>query len=244
MAGPQVSVLSVARFSARTVEGERMAWTVPIRHDVWAIDYCSFAGMHVRVEADGLRLGPVPRAPGTWHLYAPGTTYFEAADRPAAVVEKRWVLFRLAGDCPPLTGRPLTAVFDPDEVLLPLHTRMHALGVGGLGEALAVDGLMTAIVAHLVAGCRGEGDGLGRPFRLHPPGAATRRPPSLAERVDALVRARLRRPPSLAELARTLAMSPSSLSHRFKAEAGMGVIARCRLLRVEAARGLLLRPEA
>lgn len=46
-------------------------------------------------------------------------------------------------------------------------------------------------------------------------------------------------PTDLAALARSLGVSPSSLSHRFRAEAGEPVMARLRRLRVERALAML-----
>ncbi len=240
---PVVDVVTVACFAARIATGAPLAWHAPLSYDVWVLDYCRYPGFHMRVEAPGVPVEGFRRQSHTWHLYAPGTVYREAAERPDLVVDKRWVLFEMQGALPPLSDRPFLSAADPDGVLEPILLTMHELRTGGMGEALAARGLLLAMLGHLVAASHGPGDGVVTPYIVRRPGRE-QKDPTLRERVDAIVNARLRRPPSLAELAQTLHLSESSLSHRFKAEAGMGVIERVRFLRVEAARRLLLEPGA
>ncbi|MBA3685868.1 MAG: helix-turn-helix transcriptional regulator [Planctomycetes bacterium] len=240
---PVVDIRSVACFSARLAAGPPMTWGIPLHYDEWVLDFCRYPGLHVKVEAPGVPVEPWARQSHTWHLYAPNTVYHEAAERPDLVVDKRWVLFALEGALPPLSDRRFLSAIDPDGVLEPLIVTMHELRTGGIGEALASRGLLLAMLGHLIAASHGPGDGITTPYIVRRPGRA-QKDPTLRERVDTIVSARLRRPPSLAELAQTLHLSESSLSHRFKAETGMGVIERVRFLRVDAARRLLLEPEA
>ncbi len=222
-------------------------WLGPFRHGVWTLDYCGWLGMRVRVGRDGEVAPAAPRAPGTWHLYAPNTVYSERQDRPELRKEDMWLQFILGEPWPLISGRRFTVIADPEQRLAQ-HVRTIAAAErsGQPGHRVLSEGLLTAILGEILIAALGGGQSTrAGPWRVRSPQShAESRADRLLSRVDAVVTKRLASPPSLAELADALSVSVSSLSHRFKSETGMTVVERVRWLRVREARRRLALPGA
>ncbi len=219
-------------------------WTDWCRHDRWVLDHVDGAHMRCEVSSSDAPAGMFARDASVWHCYAPGTAYREQYQRPRALREWMWFFFIPRRDILPLTARTFSVIADGEGRLAGYCRTMFAHQQrGGAGSGIAVNGLLCAALAEIVAACDRGGDGsAAHPWRLggsHADGA-----PALLQRLDRAVSADLASPPSLAGLAATLGMSVSSLAHRFKAESGMTVVERVRWLRIREARRLLAQGES
>lgn len=202
----------------------------------------------MRVPAIGRDARDFPRRPGTWHLYAPETTFYEYYEWPERAANDGWVLFRLPGaqNRPARSGpapfrRRFSAFADPDDRLGHVVREMYAVQQRGEpAREVLLHGLLQSALGELAMAARRGGRGTPEdPFRIRGPGAAAE--PGLLGQVDAVVLRALADPPGLDELAERLHLSVSSLAHRFPRETGMTVVERIRWLRVREARRLLAR---
>jgi AraC-like DNA-binding protein len=221
-------------------------WYGPFRWPTWVIDWCGYGGQRTSVIAPGgFDLGTSERPERSWQIYAPRVAYrhLDTQPTPGGSWDSLWFFFQLRQPWAPLQGRPLSLLVDPDEQLVPHLQAMYALQQGGAaGHAVALQGHAQVVLGQLLLASQGPGDGgPERPWRLPARGD---RGASLWHRVEREVLRDLAHPPTIGALAERLAMSPSSLSHRFRAETGMALMQRVRWLRLREARRLLAQPGA
>jgi AraC-like DNA-binding protein len=198
------------------------------RHEHWVLDCAWSPGLRVRIGAGDWQ----ERPPGRLHCYAPGTPYAEdwRGLRRRRLAGQYLIVRDPVGVLTPLTGALGHACIDDAD------GRLRALlqepfAIAGTPGFWTCQALWCALVGHLLAATP---DGPGR-WRC----GGVPSQPSLVQRVEDLLRLRLDDAVGIADLARELDVSPSSLSHRFRAEAGETVMGRLRRLRVERALALL-----
>lgn len=217
-------------------------WGPTIRHKLWTIDYCSFEGMHCKVELGGRESAPFHRPPGTWHVYAPNVGYRQRVDRPDLVLETMWLQFSMSVPVAPLTGRDYLMLADPEERLAGQVRSMYTLQqLATAGSRLALHGMFLAILGEIQMAAHRSGAGTpASPFVIADPLSLKQRDTEgLLHQVDRFVTEQKGAAVSLDKLAQSLHLSVSSLAHRFKAETGMTVLERVRWLRISHARRLL-----
>lgn len=200
------------------------------RQEHWVIDCAWTPGLPVRVGSDSAPWEVRP--PGRLHCYAPGTSYWEdyrgAGGRRIA---GQYLIVRDAvGVLAPLTGRLGYALIDDGDGRL-RALQQEAYAAPGTPGFWRCQTLWCALVEVLLSAAPVAA---GR-WRT----GASVVPPGLIAQVDEQLRNGLAGAVTLAGLARSLAISPSSLSHRFRAEAGESVMGRLRRLRVERALAML-----
>lgn len=195
----------------------------------WVINYAPEAGLRVRLSDGPWWTRPARQC----HCYAPGTVFWEDWEPVAGrrfggfylIVrdEPRGALARL------LSGAPARIVDDPQGRIEAALAAAFADGTPTFWEAQAtlatVLGLLAAAQPHSAA-----------PHRLDDLPVE----PSLAQRVDVLLRRDLATGHSLAGLARQLGLSSSALSHRYATETGSTPMARLARLRIELVQALLV----
>lgn len=227
--------LSPALVEAAAIAGPYPRTLIRLCHPTWVIDYEHRDAGLVRIDPPGGGEGDwLPRGPRSLHLYAPGTVYWE--DTRPARGERRssWLNFAAA---PPQLAR----LIDPARG----HARFHdADGEAGIlieeaartgherGAAgwWRMQGLLLEVIGLLVA-ARPEGPDLARIGGGETLSAAALR----------LMRERIGERLDCARLAALLQVSPSTLAHRFRAEAGIAPMAALLRLRIARARLLLAR---
>ncbi len=207
-------------------------------HTKSVLEYVDADGMRTRVQGEGGGQ-PFTRPPATWHIYAAGTGYSEAYEKPDRIREHMWMFFTLHAPLPPISEKRFAAIADPEGRLAGYCRSIHAITQRGEVDGdLACHGLMWAVFGEILMATRHGGDGTpANPWQVRSTYGASSE--SLLQRVDHLVLAQLADPPSLAQLAEGLHLSVSGLSHRLKAESRMTVVERIRWLRVREARRLL-----
>ncbi|NLW50894.1 MAG: helix-turn-helix transcriptional regulator [Candidatus Brocadiaceae bacterium] len=211
-----------------------------IVHDFWVLDCARSDCGLVRVGADGAPWRR--RLRGTVYLYPPRTPYWEAPSGAAHATEEAWVIFeggQAAGLRALIGGREAAAcVHDPTGRLdAPMYEIARAgqdLGEAGFWRAQAA---LAAVFDLLRGVVRRDGE----PDLLPPADPPAGTPTPLVRDVQDYFRAHLSRPIRLADVASHLSMSVSALSHRYAREAGRPPMAALTELRIEVARGLLLR---
>jgi AraC-like DNA-binding protein len=212
-------------------------------HRAWVLDYTyEPAGLY----RAGEQPGPwSPRPARTAHLYAPGTPYQEDGRR--ARRHHAAALVFTGGEAAGLEGllcpqRRYVRFEDPHGQLGKLVSGAartgNRLGEGGFW---AVQAEFCRVLELLLQSRELEEPGLRR---IAPPAAGTLPEEGLAARVDAYLRRHLAEnaaePVTLARLAREMHISVSSLSHRYRREAGVAPLARLAAMRIEQAGRLLL----
>ena len=223
-------------------------WEIPSRdvtgrslHAFWVLDYPRSDGGRVRVGSPRGRWWT--REPRVAHLYPPGTPYWEDTSGVRGPIHEAYVMFA-GGDEAGLRslvgrGQCFARVLDEGGQLGgPLHDIAltgHTLGEGGFWKAQA--GL--AGLFDLLGSAVAQGDGT-----VVLPGASAGADESatgLVGQAEDYFRSHLGETITLAAVARHLAMSPSSFSHRYAQEAGRSPMAALTALRIDLARSLLLR---
>ncbi len=195
----------------------------------WVINYAPEAGLRVRQGDGPWRIRPARQC----HCHAPGTVFWEDWE---PVARRRFGgLYLIVRDAPGgvlarlLGGAPARFVDDPQGRIEAALAAAFADGAPSFWEAQAA----LATVLGLIAAAQPHPDA---PHRLDDMPVE----PSLAQRVDTLLRRDLASRHSLAGLARQLGLSSSALSHRYAAETGSTPMARLARLRVELVQALLL----
>jgi AraC-like DNA-binding protein len=211
-----------------------------IVHEFWVLDYArSDCG---RVRVGSVRSRWLRRKWRTAHLYPPGTPYWEDSSRIGGPTHEAWVIFD-GGDQAGLralirAGEAFACISDPagrlDALMYAIARAGHDLGEAGFWRAQA----SLAEVFDLLRGVVRREDGPALLPAADPPAGS---PTRLVRAVQDYFRAHLDGPIRLADLARHLSMSPSALSHRYAREAGQPPMSALTELRIEVARGLLLR---
>jgi AraC-like DNA-binding protein len=234
-----VSVLLIENRDERF--GRASVWTGMYRHTSWLMDFSSSDNIRCRVVLPNGTTHEFQRRPRTWHIYAPGTGYYERyADN--SMCEMLWFQFSMSRPLAPLTDRPFTVVSDHGERIAQHVRAMYdSQQRGGPGSALIRRGLLLATLGEVLAAAHSGGSGTDTdPWRVTSDQKSSENA-TLLQRVDACVMQSISSPPSLDEIAQRLNMSVSSLTHRFRAETGMTVVDRVRWLRIREARQLLAR---
>jgi transcriptional regulator GlxA family with amidase domain len=121
-----------------------------------------------------------------------------------------------------------------DERLREMALAGHGLGEAGFWRAQAA----LAGLFDLLRAAEPQDDGA---WSLPAPGSPTRSVEGVAEAAHEFFRAHLAEKVTLAAVAGHLAMSPSAFSHRYARETGRPPMAALTSLRIEFAKGLLLR---
>jgi len=174
------------------------------------------------------------------HLYPPGTAYWEDK-RNITTMEGAYIVFSggdEAGlrDCIP-KGQPYARIFDPNGLILSqLHTAALAgaeKGVAGFWEAQAALCMLIQILRRTVPGKKGADLSIG-PIPASPSSL-------FVKTVDTFLASRVGSRVSLAEIAKTIRVSPSTLSHRYAAESGRPPLATFNIMRLDVARSLIVR---
>jgi AraC-like DNA-binding protein len=191
--------------------------------------------MLVDASVAGRSISVFERKARHFYLFAPGVTCREL-DPPLGVPEDAWLFLELASVPPEFERRSIIVLDDPDERLVPHVRAAHALLETGetIARSEALGHAMIILAQLRTASRRGHEGTVEDPSPLEPLGVP--RTGSLLSLVDAHVEKTKNRNPSLERIAREVGMSVSSLSHRFKLETGMTVMARVRWLRLREAR--------
>lgn len=180
------------------------------------------------------------REPGTAHLYAPGTPYWERSRPRELPFPETYMLF-LAEREPALdalvaAGRGFARFRDEAGLLGRVFLRLLEADSGGSRLWKAQGALLEVLDALAGAKCLGRGE-----YAVSAGGEAP--PETLAGRVDAFIRARYDGPLTLEEMARAAGVSRSTLTHRYAREAGATPFERLNEYRLDVARGKLLKGE-
>lgn len=230
---------------------ERPAWgpTKRIVHPLWVLDYARSDCGRVRVGSP--RAAWIPRGAGIVHLYPPGTPYWEDASRLRGTIREAYAIFAGGEEAglgrllrPTRPGRPtpgqrFVRMADPsgrlDAPLREMATAGQTMGEAGFWRAqvalaTVLDLFLTAAVA--------QDDGA---FVLPLVGAVSGPQRGIVQDAQEYFRAHLAERITLADVAGHLRMSPSAFSHRYAEESGQSPMAALAGLRIEMAKGLLLR---
>lgn len=234
---PARSGISPAVVEATAIQGFTPGTLARISHPQWVVDCELLSYGQVRVEA---RLGRWRPRPGrSLHLYPPGTRFWE--DTRGARLPRHSAWFNFTGGEAAGLGALIdpahgfAAFADPDGRLCALLIEACALGRRlGADAFWPVQARLAAVIAALLRAERLEAPD----FRLVD-AESEAAPAGFAAEVLARLRARLDRPTTCTDLARSLGVSPSTLAHRFRREAGETPMAALRRLRLEQAQALL-----
>jgi AraC-like DNA-binding protein len=207
------------------------------QHPYWVIDY-SLAPHRTRVESGQW----CRREPGTAHLYAPGTAYQED-DRGLAHEMHGFFVCFLHGQSLGL-DRLLHPTLryarfaDPHRRLLPVfHQAAQLAQTAGLAAYARVQAAFFTLADILLAATPAD----LADFTIGPIAPDIAPPqPTFADRVVHELRRHVHRAVTLEELAATLCVSVSTLSHRFRAEAGTTPLHAHTQLRIGQAKHMLV----
>lgn len=219
--------VQVAVRHQRTADAAPLYQRLALPH--WVVNYAPAAGLRVRFGDGDWWTRPARQC----HVIAPGTVFWE--DWAPVAGQPFTGLYLIVRDGPEgalarlLAGAQARLVDDPQGRIEAALAALFADGPPGFWEAQAV----LAQVLGLVAAAQPGGDDSWHLHDLPPE-------PTLAQRVDAELRRDLAARHSLAGLARRLGLAPSTLSHRYAAEAGSTPLARLARLRVELVQALLV----
>lgn len=225
-------------------------WTIPCKrrprrncHACWALDMETARDFryHVPEASDQWHV----RNPSHLHLYAPNTVYWEDDSQiTASDMRSRFILFR-SPMLPPLARlfadkHPSFAVLhDPHRQMQAIINQMIQLGFHhGQTAASRVQQLLWQLFdqfAHLEQ----VSERAFQPSDVsqqHQQGKS-----DFIELVHAFFRAQLSYPITLADLAKHLNMSASTISHRYRREAGQPPMSKLIEMRLDVAKGMLLK---
>jgi AraC-like DNA-binding protein len=226
--------------SASYCERPARAPTRRIVHSLWVLDYARSDCGLARVGSPRSRWWP--RTPGMAHLYPPGTPYWEHPPTGRDSICEAWVVFD-GGDQAGLRTlldphRRFARMADPnrrlDGPLRDIALAGSRLGDAGFWQAQSILALLCGLLQEAVR----QPDGT---LLLPAVPAASSPRRDLVDAAREYFRAHLGEKITLASVARHLAMSPSSFSHRFTRQAGRSPMAALTAMRIEFAKGLLLR---
>jgi AraC-like DNA-binding protein len=208
-------------------------------HDHWILDVNGTPGERVRV---GAADAPWQERPAdVAHLYPPGCPYWEAPAGPRFSVQCLFIGFRDAGALglerllDPYTR--YARVLDPDRLLADRLARIAVLGMTEREAGYwAAQALFFEIVALL-----GRTEPVDSPTWRLTAGPPAEYTSDFVQIVRQYLHAHLSDAVTLAEIAEHLGVSPSTLSHRFRAETGEAPMATLQRLRIDLAKVLLAR---
>lgn len=230
-------------FSPRVVSGavserQKMGSSRCGGHPYWILDYTMTAGTLYKTVSSRRAWRERPAATG--HLYRPETYYWERADEQILPLKSAWIIFAGGeatglGAC--IDTRDGLAIFDdPDGVLREALLSFHTTGEGSEMERfLAAQERLFRVLNLLL---RAEATGSGH-YNLCV-NSRKQTAGNLQQRVEAFFLSHLPERLTVADAARHLNMSPSSLSHRYRREAGHSLMEALTIMRVEAVRRQLL----
>ena len=245
-------------FRVGLVEGRRWewphapnTWIGPFVWDSWVIDWIAWPGTRMAISTDGRKFTEHERPQWSWYIFAPGVHYkHSSAVQRGRHFDGLWFFFHIKRKFAPLSGRPLSAIVDPEERLGGRVREMYALQQSGEpGARLTIHAHALSIFAEILTATKRGGEGTPQnPWRVQAPASAAAEGSesgiALLRRLDAEVLRQLSPPPTIGVLAEALNMSVSSLAHRFRRETGMSVMERVRWLRIREARAQLTQPGA
>ncbi len=209
-----------------------------ITHPFWVLDYSRNHCGRVRVGSSHSSWRE--RSPAIAHLYPPGTAYWEDRRSVTGMMEGAYVVFA-GGDeaglrgCIP-KGQFHARIADRNGLILDhLHAAASAgaEGAAGFWEAQTALCALIGILRRTVPGAQGVDLAIGS--------AVAGSPSEFVRTVNAFLAGRVGGRVSLAEIAEGVRVSPSTLSHRYAAEAGQPPLVAFNAMRLEAARSLILR---
>jgi AraC-like DNA-binding protein len=205
-------------------------------HRRWVLDYNFDPMQGVQVGAGRGSGQWLPREAPTAHLYAPQTAYLEVPSSPPRAMRSAYMLFEHG------EAAALEELLDPQgaaQFLDPggqigrlLEEAAQAGRCGDAGRYRAHSHLLAIV------------DLLHRASRTAPGRYVVEvdaRPQTFVDRVEEVLAQRIRQRVRLRDVARAMSVSESSLSHRYRQDAGRSPMARLLEMRVNLAQGLLLR---
>jgi len=206
----------------------------------WLLSYTYTGYGLLRTRTDAGLSGWVPRARGSVALFAPGTDFWEDARGERGVLHSVWMHFTDAdsaglGDLlAPDTGT--LYYLDPSAVVGDLIAEAaQAVRISVDHGFWRAQSVLLRLIDML----------LSRALEAPRPGPpALGRVSSLVRQVDGYLAEHVAERVSLTEIARSIGVSSSTLSHRYRAETGATPITQHRRLRVNHARALLLRRQS
>ena len=206
----------------------------------WVLDYSLTAGFKTRV---GSHRGPwLERGSKTAHLYPPRTPYWEDVENNAPFQESCWIMFHGGEDVglASLVGaRPKFATFrDPGFLLGRELGRLFHNDLQGKDVYWQVQAQFYSIARLLLAALRtGEGE-----YEIMTADQETANESAgLTDRVRAWLGPRLGEKVSLPALARDIGISVSTLTHRYRKEAGETPMETLLGMRMQVVKSLLLK---
>ncbi len=214
--------------------GERQpGWRGPLRPRTHVL------ALVVRYGSDLMELGArrrmVALTPGQWFYCRPGCVRRERIVDPSRCHYCCWATWQGPGLAMPEPRREWAIISDPMQRLLAQLERVRELLWGPPAASQVAYAHFAALLGELELAARGGGGDARRPWRV-----TSASPPSeLARQVDALLLPRLDHLPGVAEIAEALHISPSTLMHRYRREAGSTLKGRARFLRMREAKRLL-----
>jgi AraC-like DNA-binding protein len=209
------------------------------RHPQWILDYSFTPFGSFRVKRNS---GPwLSRPAHEAHLYAPGTRYWEDTSKCGVKTAHAIYIGFTGGEHCGLTHLAASGSYarfaDPEGQLGQLLTRLLTLAQN-MNETNFWDGqsLLCAIIG-LLHGA--EPAGTGR--YLIRDGSATPERSEIVDKVRRYCQDHFAQPVSRQDMARSLNMSVSTLAHRYREETGESPIATLMSMRINLAKGLLLK---
>jgi len=205
----------------------------------WVLDYSFGSGLECRVGSPGSPW--LHRDANVGHLYPPGTPYWEDWSRVRGEFHGAYLCFSGGGsaglDHLVASGTCYARFSDSGGLLAGLLSRAAGIGrdLGDAGYWFA-QAVLSEVVGFLLAAEPGEEAGL---YDIRSP-RESRRATELVESVRNYLRSRLDRVVTLEEIARHAHVSPSSLSHRYRREAGETPLTTHARLRIDLVKSMLL----
>ncbi len=218
--------------------GESMLWPRVSRmsHPLWVIDYCFHSGEDYRVGSE--RQAWLPRRANTAHLYSANMLYWERVVGEPLVRKSAAMLFEVQ------SARVLERLIDPASGYAEIEDPAGEIGAlmrqaAGVGHQRGTEGFWEAqgLFCRVLDLLLSSQKVHGLVFRYEP---SNREPKNLAGRVDAYIRESLPGRLSLERIAKAMKISPSALSHGYKAQTGKAVMTAAMEMRLEMSKPLLL----
>lgn len=182
------------------------------------------------------------RGENTVSLFADNVLYEELYEEPRKF-EDAWIVFRPAGTSHPLksiVGRRGYCLFRDDHRLI----RQRIAEVANIaspdeGLRLLAQSAFLQILAHF---CQAHQSARGDEPVIRTVHASEARGPTMKSRIVSILKSDLRKNVSVGELAEQLAVSRSTLSHRFSSEMGETMVQMKNRLRIQRAQELMTDP--
>ena len=237
---PSPRILSAVRLARDTTWSS--ASSKPVGRPNWVLDYSISDCGKARAINDSEPW--LPRTPQIAHLYPPGTKYWEDSIGCKIPVESSYIIFtggELAGLDKFCRKMPSFAhIHDPANILGELLEEMASSAAnGGDSSFWQVQSLLFKVFDALQSAISLNGE---NPYEWIIPSTQNENAAFL-EKVQKLLARHLGEKPSLAFIASKLAMSPSTLSHKYSRLAGESPMKTLAKTRISVAKGLLAKGE-